>query len=192
MVSPANASALEAAVVLVVANRGILLGPCLRGLLGDSGTAFLIVLDLVTRVLAGALVGAPPRVGTVLTLLAGGAMPNSGRTSPDSSESSATRFAIGVLRGWPGGAMSFAFAAAVAICRLGVTGGKGIVLFGGVVCMESELSSISDGGVAGVTTVGGVTATGVVRAFVCISCFFNSSIAAHFVHSSCFRYIYCC
>ncbi len=143
---------------------------------------------------AGALVGAPPRdAGTVLIFRAGGAMPSSGSISADSSSSSvsrATRFVAGVLRGWPGGSIPFAFAAAVATCRLGVTGGRGIIGRGGVVCMA--ISSPSAGGVAGVMSLGVTIGAGAIRALFSTSCFFSSSTAAHFTHSSCFRYIYCC
>lgn len=88
--SSAKANALEAAVVLVAASLGILFGPCRKPLIGDSGgcTDVLAATDLVTRVLAGALDGAPREVGTALIFRAGGATPSSGRTSADSSSSS--------------------------------------------------------------------------------------------------------
>ena len=55
-----------------------------------------------------------------------GATPRAGRTSSSSaSESVATRFVIGVLRGWAGGAISRACAWARATCLLGVSGGTG-------------------------------------------------------------------
>jgi len=47
--------------------------------------------------------------------------------------------------------MAFAFAWAVATWRLGVTGGSEIEGRVGVVCIASVSSSISAGGVAGVT-----------------------------------------
>jgi hypothetical protein len=52
--------------------------------------------------------------------------------------------------------MAFAFAAAAATCLLGVTGGsipEGIV-GGGVLAIASISSSVSAGGVAGVTSIG--------------------------------------
>src|SRR3954470_13650459 len=83
--------------------------------------------------------------------------------------------------------MALALAAASAIWRLGVTGGRSIVDRVGVVCMASGSSSASAGGVAGVTIGAGVGARD-----ACACAFFISSIAAHLVHSICFRYIYCC
>lgn len=81
--------------------------------------------------------------------------------------------------------MALALAAAVAICRLGVTGGSDTVLIGGVAGLASISSSVSAGGVAGVTSV--------VEAFaVAACCRFSSSAADHLTHSNCLRYMYCC
>lgn len=125
----------------------------------------------------------------------GGAAPRAGRVSSasspsSSSESTATRFAMGVFLGCPGGAIACAFAAAAATCRLGVTGGKGIEgtpLAGGVTLPPSPISSssCSAGGVTGVTI-----GTAAAAAAACTRLI--SSIAAHFAHSNCLRYIYCC
>ena len=123
--------------------------------------------------------GAAPRAGSV-----------SSASSPfSSSESTATRFAMGVFLGCPGGAMACAFAAAAATCRLGVTGGKGMEetpLAGGVTLPPSPISSsCSAGGVTGVTT-------GIAAAAAAACDRLISSIAAHFAHSNCLRYMYCC
>jgi hypothetical protein len=59
------------------------------------------------------------------------------------------------------------------------------VFIGGVVGLVSISSSVSAGGVAGVTRV--------VDALVVAACIrFTSSTADHLTHSSCFRYMYCC
>lgn len=126
-------------------------------------------------------------------LATGGAAPRAGRVSSaspfSSSESTAIRFATGVFLGCPGGAIAWAFAAAAATCRLGVTGGKGMEetpLVGGVTLPSSPISSsCSAGGVTGVTT-----GTGAAAAAACVRLI--SSIAAHFAHSNCLRYMYCC
>jgi len=85
--------------------------------------------------------------------------------------------------------MALAFACAAATCLLGVTGGTAIptgTTLVGVVWMVSSISSpASAGGVAGVTSVA-------VASAVATCTFRISSTAAHFVHSSCLRYIYCC
>lgn len=189
-------SAFAAEVVLVVANRGILFGPCAGGFIGEAGvvTALLVFLiwaalavDRVTR-LGRCSEAVTPREDDFegFTLVRTGAAPKAGRTSSDSSvsESCASRLDAGVLRGCPGGKISPAFAAAVATCRLGVTGCKvGAV---GVVRISTS-SSVSAGGVAGVTTVFEAAA-----AAPAPCCFLASSIAPHFTHSSCLRYIYCC
>ena len=113
-------------------------------------------------------------------------------SSSSASDSEAVLFAAGVLRGWPGGAMAYALAAAAATCLLGVTGGKGaappVVTLTVVVVVSvktSISSSVSAGGVTGATSfVAAITAVcWILR---------SSSTAAHFVHSSCLRYIYCC
>ena len=87
--------------------------------------------------------------------------------------------------------MAFAFAAAAATCRLGVTGGS--TTSGDAVCpvgvvmpaRSSSMSMGSAGGVAGATTAAAA-------AFANAVCFFISSTAAHFDHSNCLRYMYCC
>lgn len=85
--------------------------------------------------------------------------------------------------------MSRAFAAPIATCRLGVTGGNETVFIGGVVGRWSmSSSSDSAGGVTGVATVPEAIGVGSLTSTV----FLYSSIAAHFVHSSCLRYMYCC
>jgi hypothetical protein len=74
------------------------------------------------------------------------------------------RLATGVLRGCPGGEMSFAFSWAAATCLLGVTGGNCFVRMA-VVVEASFISSSSAGGVAGATTF--VAAAAAVRAAIC-------------------------
>lgn len=85
--------------------------------------------------------------------------------------------------------MAFAFAWAAATCLLGVTGGTvkpTATMLVGVVWMVSSISSpASAGGVAGVTSVA-------VASAVAACTFRISSTAAHFAHSSCLRYMYCC
>ena len=204
----AAAAALAAAVVRVVANLGILLGPC-PDLTGEDGggfvewtaavPAFLIfaapAVDLVTRVgLCSDAVMPLDSLGFTLFRVIGGTMPNAGSSSSASSsslseswsdKSLASRLAIGVFRGCPGGAISPAFAVAAAICLLGVTGGSETVGNGGVVCIWSSCSSGSAGGVAGVTRVGDFV--------IAVACDLrSSSSAAHLVHSNCLIYIYCC
>ncbi len=102
----------------------------------DTAGSFLFVVDRKTRTgrSDAAVLELVARVdaGFGLTLLTGGARASAGRTSffssssSDSSMASELRLAAGVLRGWPGGAISFACAAAAATWRLGVTGGRGI------------------------------------------------------------------
>ena len=84
--------------------------------------------DAVTREPMG-------RVGGLVLGLRIGKAPRAGSSSPASSsasESDATRFAAGVFRGCPGGAIAVAFAAAAATCLLGVTGGRVVDVWGGV------------------------------------------------------------
>lgn len=201
--------------VAPVPNRGILLGAWPLGLedfkVVEEGmmlvpafrVAAAAAVDLVTRVgLCSEAVTREPIgrvVGDLAFVLRGGTMPRAGNSSPSSSrsESDATRFAAGVFRGCPGGAMAVAFAVAAAMCLLGVTGGSidvvgggvegatiGNVVDGGSVSI-SVSSSVSAGGVTGVTT--GTTE------FTTSACNLRtSSTAAHFAHSNCFRYMYCC
>jgi hypothetical protein len=141
--------------------------------------------DLVTRVGRDSDEVTLPATREVFTLgLLAGMTPRAGSTSSTSSESesTATRFAWGVFRGCPGGVMTLAVP--FATCLLGVTGGSGIDV--GVVCMASTSSSVSAGGVAGVTRAVGDFAAAAAWAFRI------SSTAAHLDHSSCLRYIYCC
>jgi hypothetical protein len=201
-VAAATAAAFAADVVFVVASRGILLGPWPEDLTGDAGVEAPVP---VLRITAAPAVDLVTRVGrcseevTPLEVVAldgfslvRGATPSAGSissvSSSSESESCATRLATGVFRGWPGGAMAFAAAAAFAMWRLGVTGGSmertwpGAV---GVVCMASTSSFVSAGGVAGVTSAADAIES-VVWAFRI------SSTAAHLAHSSCFKYMYCC
>lgn len=196
------AAARAAPVVLVVANRGILFGPCfiLFPLDGESDVVVVAIIparrmfaapavDRVTRV-GRCSDAVTPRAGcfdTVLDLLRVAGAFKAGRISfsSSSSVSSTNLFALGVFRGCPGGAIDFAFAVAVATCRLGVTGGNDTVFIGGVASRVSISSSVSAGGVAGVTSAAG----GFIEA---ACCFFISSAAAHLTHSSCLRYMYCC
>lgn len=82
-----------------------------------------------------------------------------------------------------------ALAAAFATCFPGVTGGTetnvGPEGGGVVVRMSSSSSSVSAGGVAGVTSVAEARAVAACTLRI-------SSTAAHLAHSSCLRYIYCC
>jgi hypothetical protein len=151
-----------------VASLGILLGPCPLVFTDDAPAfelaavpAFLMAAaladDLVTRVGRDSDDVTLPAILKVLALglLAGIRRAGSSSSSSSRSESTATRFAWGVFRGCPGGAMALAFAVAVAICLLGVTGGidDGIVVAAiGVICIASGSSSVSAGGVAGVTS----------------------------------------
>jgi len=152
-----------------VASLGILLGPCPLVFTDDAPAfelaalpAFLMAAaladDLVTRVGRDSDDVTLPAILNVLALgLLAGIRPRAGSSSFSSSrsESTATRFAWGVFRGCPGGAMALAFAVAVAICLLGVTGGIGdgiVVAAIGVICIASGSSSVSAGGVAGVTS----------------------------------------
>jgi hypothetical protein len=65
-----------------------------------------------------------------------------------------------------------------------------IVVVAAAVVEASFISSSSAGGVAGATTFAAAAA---VRAAICCAwSFFISSTAAHFAHSSCLRYMYCC
>lgn len=165
LAAEAAATAFAADVVLVVASLGILFGPCAEYFVWDAMPVPVLrmteapAVDLVTR--AGRCSDAvTPRdvdAFVVLSRFRTGATPNAGRTSSvsSSSESCANRLAIGVFRGWPGGAMMFAFAVADAICLLGVTGGRVGAIWPavGVVCIVVS-SSVSAGGVAGVTSDG--------------------------------------
>ena len=165
----AATAAFAAPGVRVVASLGILLGPCCEPFTGDSvpdapafRMAAALAVDRVTRVGRDSDDVTLPATLDVLTFgRVIGAMPSAGRTSSVSSESEsdATRFTCGVFRGWPGVAMALAFAVPLTTCLLGVTGGKETEvgrIDGGVVCMGSESSSVSAGGVAGVTTAGAV------------------------------------
>lgn len=117
-----------------------------------------------------------------------------------SSESAAGLLPFGVFLGCPGGAISLAFACAIAMCRLGVTGG--IVLDipaepgrGGVVSSAISVSAISSsvsaGGVTGVTTL--LLFSVVESSLVSLTIFRrNSSMAPHCSHSCCLTYMYCC
>ena len=188
-------------VVVPAASRGILLGGCTDVFtpVADGGFRWLVAAaDRRTRVgrCSDAVPLAPVcRVAVrARCRVTGGAAPRAGRVSSassrsSSSESTATRFAIGVFLGCPGGAIACAFAAAAATCRLGVTGGKGIAgtpLTGGVALPPSAISSsCSAGGVTGVTTSAAAVAAAACARLI-------SSIAAHFAHSSCLRYMYCC
>jgi uncharacterized membrane protein YedE/YeeE len=114
-----------AGAVVRVASLGILLVPC-PVVVGGFRLAPPAV-DLNTRVgRCSEAVTLDPvaRIGALVFGL--GTSPSAGNTSAvssSSSESTATRFAMGVFLGWPGGAMAFAFAWAAATCLLGVTGG---------------------------------------------------------------------
>lgn len=142
--------------------------------------------------------------GLAFVLLAGGATVSDGRMSSASSSSEESnaverRFPAGVLRGWPGGEIALARAAAAATCRLGVTGGNAIagggvegimigilaVIVAGTSATIFSSSYSSAGGVAGVTSVARAM---IVAAWI----FLISSTAAHFDHSNCLTYIYCC
>lgn len=185
--------------VVPPANLGILFGGCADGLVVvDGGFRWLVATaDRSTRVgrCSDAVPLAPVCRVAVLARcrVTGGAAPRAGRVSSastfSSSESTAIRFATGVFLGCPGGTIACAFAAAAATCRLGVTGGKGRAgtpLAGGVTLPLSPISSsCSAGGVTGVTT--GAAAAAAVACDRLIS-----SSAAHFAHSSCLRYMYCC
>jgi hypothetical protein len=175
-------------VVVPVASLGILLGPFLLVVVADFPVTPAV--DLSTRVgrcSEAVALGPVERTGAFALGLE--ITPSAGNTSApssSSSESTATLFWTGVFLGWPGGAMAFAFAWAAAICLLGVTGGTvtpTATTLVGVVWMVSSISSpASAGGVAGVVVASAVAA-----------CTFRiSSTAAHFDHSSCLRYIYCC
>lgn len=197
----AAAAAFAADVVLVVASRGILLGGCPEDLTGDIGVEAPAPVLRITAAPAVDLVTRVGRCSEAVTPLdvvaldgfsrARGATPSAGNTSSVSSsesESCATRLAMGVFRGWPGGAIALAAAAAFAMWRLGVTGGSVEVNWlgpVGVVCMASTSSSVSAGGVAGVTSVADAIA-------LAVWTFLISSTADHFAHSSCFKYMYCC
>ena len=119
----------------------------------------------------------------------GSAPPRAGRTSSlsppisSSDESVATRFALGVLRGCPGGAAARARADAAATCLLGVTGGTTVTM--GVASMGTFSESVSAGGVTGATMVAAASA-----AAACVRRI--SSADAHFTHSSCLTYMNCC
>lgn len=132
--------------------------------------------------------------GFAFVLRTGTATASEGSVSASSSasESDATRFAAGVFRGCPGGAIACALAVAAAMCLLGVTGGTGpaevtdVVTTVVVVSVKTSISSsVSLGGVTGVMRLFAV------KTAACRS-FRISSTAAHFVHSSCLRYMYCC
>lgn len=106
----------------------------------------------------------------------------------DSMATDATRLELGVLRGWPGGAIAPARFCVGPTCLLGVTGGTGTETAttagcGGV----ANCPSISCGGVTGATRVVVAVAK---AAAACVRR--SSSTAAHLDHSSCFRYMYCC
>ena len=94
----------------------------------------------------------------------------SGKASSFSSSQSFVlfRFATGVLRGCPGGEISFAFSWAAAMCLFGVTGGNCLVRIAVVVVVvvveASFISSSSAGGVAGAMTF---VAAAAVRAAIC-------------------------
>ena len=88
--------------------------------------------------------------------------------------------------------MEYAFAAVAATCLLGVTGGTptgAVVVTLTVVVVVSVKTSISSS-----VSAGGVTgATSLVAAKTAVFWSFRiSSAAAHLVHSSCLRYMYCC
>ena len=120
----------------VVASLGILFGPWPEDFAGDEGfeapapvlrIAKAPTVDLVTLVgrCSEEVTPRDPVVWDDFSLLRTGTTPKAGSTSSSSSsESRASRLATGVFRGWPGGTMVLAFAAAVAVCRLGVTGGR--------------------------------------------------------------------
>jgi hypothetical protein len=134
----AVAAARAAAVVLVVASRGILLGPCFAPtpFTGDSGVDSEFELTAAVparRMLAAPAVDRVTRVGRCsdavtpraadtfdmvfdLLRVVGGAL-IAGRVSfsSSSSVSSAILFALGVFLGWPGGTIVFVLAAADAI-----------------------------------------------------------------------------
>ena len=171
------------------ASRGILLAnwplafasfeAAREGGFDKDGSTFLLaaaVVDLVTRVAGRSEAGAfapfgRAEAGFAFALLVDGATAREGRTSSRSSSASESssaidvRFAAGVLRGCPGGTISFARAAAATTCRLGVTGGtaagggvegafKGdVIVVVVVISATMSSSSSSAGGVAGVTTV---------------------------------------
>lgn len=190
-------------VVVPAASLGILFGGCadvFAALVAVEGGFRWLTVTADRRTRVGRCSDAVPlapvcRVAVLARCrVTGGAAPRAGSVSSasspfSSSESTATRFAMGVFLGCPGGAIACAFAAAAATCRLGVTGGKGIEetpLAGGVTLPPSPISSsCSAGGVTGVTT--GIAA---VAAAACDRLI--SSIAAHFAHSNCLRYMYCC
>lgn len=191
-------------VIAPAANLGILFGGCadifFAALVAVEGGFRWLTATADRRTRVGRCSDAVPlapvcRVAVLARCrVTGGAAPRAGRVSSasspfSSSESTATRFAIGVFLGCPGGAIACALAAAAATCRLGVTGGKGIEetpLAGGVILPLSPMpSSCSAGGVTGVTT-----GTAAAAAAACDR--LSSSIAAHLAHSNCLRYMYCC
>jgi hypothetical protein len=186
--------------LVVVVSFGILLGGSLRGtpIVGVDAEVFRDFLikaaPAVERVTLAGL--ASLAVTPLLLILLGrltGTTPRAGRISLESSSESRVciLFVTGVFLGWPGGVIAPALAAASATCRLGVTGGIGRVRNSvvGVSCTSciASVSSDSAGGVAGVTRAELATLFA-----DCACALRSSSTAAHFAHSNCLRYIYCC